>query len=203
MLAGVRNFGLGEEIPFDLPGAARSTFGGDNSTFRDSLALLAIHGFGQGSVQMVPLHMASIAAAIANGGRMMKPFIIADTRTHDNTLITQTQPSVWKTPMLLTTSQTLTKLMIEVAKNGTASCCLRLAHGVQAAAKTGTAQLNKEGKKQRSHAWIIAFAPANAPRVAVAVMLKGVNDTISAGTGGRLAGPVARALLNAALSVVP
>lgn len=203
MLAGVRNFGVDEEIPFDLPGAASSTFGGDGKTFRDSLALLAIHGFGQGSVQMVPLHMASIAGAIANGGRMMKPFVVADTRTHDNTLITQTQPSVWKTPMLLETSQTLTRLMIGVVQNGTASCCLRLAHGIQAAAKTGTAQLNEEGKKQRSHAWIIAFAPAEAPRVAVAVMLKGVNDTISAGTGGKLAGPVAKALLDAALSVVP
>ncbi len=203
MLAGVLNFGLGEEIPFDLPGAATSTFGGDSNTFRDSLALLAIHGFGQGSVQMVPLHMASIAGAIANGGRMMKPYIVADTRTRDNTLITQTQPSLWKTPMSLATSQTLTQLMIGVVQNGTASCCMRLANGVQAAAKTGTAQLNEEGKKQRSHAWIIAFAPAQAPRVAVAVMLKGVNDTISAGTGGKLAGPVAKALLDATLPVVP
>ncbi len=101
------------------------------------------------------------------------------------------------------TASTLTQLMIGVVNDGTASCCLMLQNGEQAAAKTGTAQLNAEGKKQRSHAWIIAFAPAAAPRVAVAVMLKGVNDTISAGTGGKLAGPVAQALLNAALRVIP
>lgn len=78
---------------------------------------------------------------------------------------------------------------------------MKLANGVQAAAKTGTAQLNPEGQKQRSHAWIAAFAPAEAPRYAVAVMLKGVNDTISAGTGGHLAGPVAKVLLDKALAL--
>ncbi len=76
---------------------------------------------------------------------------------------------------------------------------MQLANGVQAAAKTGTAQLNAEGQPQRSHAWIIAFAPAEAPRYAIAVMLKGVNDEISAGTGGKLAGPVAKTVLDYAL----
>jgi peptidoglycan glycosyltransferase len=93
--------------------------------------------------------------------------------------------------------------MVGVVNNGTAKCCLALAGGIQAAAKTGTAQLNAEGETQRSHAWITAFAPAEAPRVAVAVMLKGVNDQISAGTGGTLAGPVAKVLLDQALKVVP
>jgi peptidoglycan glycosyltransferase len=93
--------------------------------------------------------------------------------------------------------------MVGVAKEGTAKCCLALAGGIQAAAKTGTAQLNAPGETQRSHAWITAFAPAEAPRVAVAVMLKGVNAQISAGTGGTLAGPVAKELLDRALKVVP
>jgi cell division protein FtsI/penicillin-binding protein 2 len=104
------------------------------------------------------------------------------------------------------TAATLRRLMIGVVENGTATCCLRLANGVQAAAKTGTAQLNPEGQRQRSHAWITAFAPAGegqVPRAVVAVMLKGVNDEISAGTGGRLAGPVAKTLLDTAMRVVP
>lgn len=203
MVNAANRFGFDERIPFDLPGAAASTFGGRAADFDNSLALLAIHGFGQGGVQVVPLHMALIAASVANGGLMMRPFVVAETRTHTGQVIERTTPEVWKTPMSPATSLTLTQLMIEVVRTGTASCCLRLDGGIQAAAKTGTAQLNPVGQQQRSHAWIMAFAPAEAPRVAVAVMLKGVNDVISAGTGGRLAGPVARELLNAALKVVP
>ena len=77
---------------------------------------------------------------------------------------------------------------------------MQLAGGIQAAAKTGTAQLNSAGEPQRSHAWIIGFAPAEAPRYAVAVMLKGTNAEISAGTGGRLAGPIAKTVLDAAFA---
>jgi len=65
-------------------------------------------------------------------------------------------------------------------------------------AVAGTAQLNAEGEEQRSHAWITAVARARAPRVAVAVMLKVVNATISAGTSYTLAGPVAKLILDAA-----
>ena len=86
--------------------------------------------------------------------------------------------------------------MIGVAERGTASCCIALDNGIPVAAKTGTAQLNGPGEPERSHAWIIAFAPADDPQYAVAVMLKGTNDEISAGTGGRLAGPIAKTVLD-------
>jgi peptidoglycan glycosyltransferase len=77
---------------------------------------------------------------------------------------------------------------------------MNLANGVQAAAKTGTAQLNAAGEPERSHAWIIAFAPAEAPKYAIVVMLKGTNAEISEGTGGSLAGPVAKKVLDIALN---
>ena len=95
----------------------------------------------------------------------------------------------------------MTELMIGVVNgpNGTAQGKFTLPGGVQAAAKTGTAQLNAKGQPQRSHAWITAFAPAQAPKFVVAVMLKGVNDEISAGTGGKLAGPLANQMLTYAL----
>lgn len=203
MVNAANKFGFDEKVPFDLPGAAASTFGGRAGDFNDSLALLAIHGFGQGGVQVVPLHMALIAAAVANGGSMPRPFVIAETRTRDGRIIERTSPSIWKQPMTPAIASVLTGLMVDVVRSGTASCCLQLANGIQAAAKTGTAQLNPDGQRQRSHAWITAFAPAQSPRVAVAVMFKGVDDVISAGTGGRLAGPVAKTLLDAALKVVP
>jgi peptidoglycan glycosyltransferase len=200
LVNGVRSWGLESKVPIDLPGAATSTFGGDAKAFEDSLA---IHGFGQGGVQMVPLHMAMVAAAVANDGKMMKPYVVDKTVAHNGTVLTQTSPEVWRTPIAKPVADLLTQLMVGVVNDGTAKCCMKLARGVQAAAKTGTAQLNSDGEEQRSHAWITAFAPAKAPRVAVAVMLKGVNATISAGTGGTLAGPVAKTLLDKALLVVP
>jgi penicillin-binding protein A len=203
MVNGVRAFGVEEKIPFELPGAVASTFGGDAKSFEDSLALLAIHGFGQGSVQMVPLHMAMISAAVANNGAMMRPYVVAETRYHDGRVLSRASQSTWKQVMQPTTAEQLNRFMQEVVRSGTASCCMQLAGGIQAAAKTGTAQLNPEGEQERSHAWITAFAPADAPRIAVAVMLKGVDDQISAGTGGRLAGPIAKKVLDAALKAIP
>ena len=203
MVNGVNRFGFEERVPFDLPGAASSTFGGLAKDFADSLALLAIHGFGQGQVQITPLHMALIASSVANDGRMMKPFVVQQTRTHSGAAITTTSPQLWKTTMAPSTAAILTELMKGVATNGTASCCIALRNGVSVAVKTGTAQLNPEGEKQRSHAWIMGFAPAEAPKVAISVFIKGVNDEVSASTGGRLAGPIAKQVLDAALPLLP
>ena len=203
MVNGASRFGFDERVPFDLPGAAASTFGGLAKDFADSLALLAIHGFGQGQVQVTPLHMALIASSVANGGRMMQPYVVQQTRTHSGAAINTTAPQVWKTTMAPSTAAALTELMKGVATNGTASCCIALRNGISVAVKTGTAQLNPEGQRQRSHAWIMGFAPAEAPKVAISVFIKGVNDEVSASTGGRLAGPVAKQVLDVALSLNP
>lgn len=202
LVDGANRFGFDERVPFDLPAPAASTFGGLAKDFDDSLALLAIHGFGQGGVQTTPLHMAAITASVANGGRMMKPHVVAQTRTNAGNPIATTTPSLWRTTMSPDTSTILTGLMKEVVRAGTASCCVRLDNGVVAAAKTGTAQLNPEGEPERSHAWITTFAPADAPRVVVTVFIKGVDDEVSASTGGRLAGPIANRVLNTAVSVL-
>ena len=199
MVEASRRFGIGEKMPFDLPRPAASKFG-DTDYFEQNLPLLAIGGFGQGNTQMVPLHMALIAASVANKGAMMKPYVIDATFDHDGRLMNRTSPSVWKQTMTPATADIMSGLMQEVVRSGTASCCLKLASGVEAAAKTGTAQLNGPGEPERSHAWIIGFAPASAPRYAFAVMLKGTTAEISAGTGGTLAGPVAKKVLDVALT---
>ena len=201
MVNGVARFGFEERVPFDLPNSAASTFGGLAKDFTDSLALLAIHGFGQGQVQLSPLHMTMIASSVANGGRMMEPFVVNQTLTRAGNTITTTTPEVWKTTMAPSTAATLSQLMVGVVKNGTATCCLQLRNGISVAAKTGTAQLNPEGQKERSHAWITAFAPVEAPRYAVSVFIKGVDDEVSASTGGRLAGPIAKQVLDAAFAL--
>ena len=198
MVEAAIRFGVGDKVPFDLPSAASSSFG-NVEYFEENLPLLAIGGFGQGNTQMVPLHMAAIAAAVANRGTMMEPYVIDATRDHDGGLLDRTAPRVWRQIMSPDVATIMSGLMEEVVRSGTASCCFRLAGGVVGAAKTGTAQLNGPGEPERSHAWMVGFAPVEAPRYAFAVMLKGTNAEISAGTGGTLAGPVASKIMNAAL----
>jgi penicillin-binding protein A len=130
----------------------------------------------------------------------MTPYVVGQTFDHDGHVLDTTTPSVWKTPITPETASTLQGLMLSVAERGTASCCIALANGTAVAAKTGTAQLNGPGQPERSNAWIIAYAPAEAPRYAIAVMLKGTDAEISSSTGGRLAGPVAKAVLDQAFA---
>jgi penicillin-binding protein A len=200
--AGMARWGVGEEVPIDLPRAAASTVGSFDN-IDQNLPLLAIRGFGQNDVQMVPLHMLMVAAAAANGGDMMKPFVVDAQLDHSLRVINRTQPEVWRRPITPDTAEILKNLMVGVAETGTASCCIGLANGISVAAKTGTAQLNGPGEPERSHAWIVAFAPVEAPKYAVVVMLKGTDAEISAGTGGRLAGPIAKAMLDEIFRIDP
>jgi peptidoglycan glycosyltransferase len=198
MINGVRQWGVGEPVPIDLPRPAASTIG-DTSDLEQNLPLLAMRGFGQNEDQMVPLHMALVAAAVANNGVMMKPFVVASTQDSQGRTLTRATSEEWLRPITAQTAQTLNSLMQSVVTDGTASCCLHLNGGIPAAAKTGTAQLNAAGQPERSNAWIIAFAPADQPRYAVAVVLLD-SPEVSTGTGGRLAGPIAQQMLNEALS---
>ena len=202
MVEGAEKYGLNDAVAFDLPRPAKSHFGTVDE-FADNLPLLAIRGFGQNEVALTPLQMAMIAATVANGGVMLRPHVVDATLDHDGNVLDRTEPQIYRRPMREATAATLTQLMIGVVNNGTAKSTMQLANGIQAAAKTGTAQLNARGEPERSHAWIMAFAPAEAPRLAVAVMLKGVNDEISAGTGGKLAGPIAKQMLDYGLLAVP
>ena len=142
---GVQRWGVGEDVPIDLPGAAASTVG-DFADIDENLPLLAIRGFGQNDDQMVPLHMAMVAATVANDGEMMKPFVVDAELDHDGNVISRTQPEVWKRPISRETAGTLRDLMVGVAERGTASCCIGLNNGISVAAKTGTAQLNGPGE---------------------------------------------------------
>jgi peptidoglycan glycosyltransferase len=196
----IQRWGVEDDIPFDLPGSVASTVGPQSA---DALPILAISGFGQANDQMVPLHMARVAATVANDGAMMKPFVVDAELDHDGRIISRTQPDQWLRPISRRTAGILQELMVGVAEVGTASCCIALDDGISVAAKTGTAQLNGPGEPERSHAWIVAFAPVEDPQYAVAVMLKGTDAEISAGTGGRLAGPIAKEMLDAVFRIDP
>jgi penicillin-binding protein A len=200
MIEGVNAFGFSEAPPLDIPGAVPSYFG-TAQDFERNDPRLAQQGFGQNATQATPLQMALVAASVANGGVMMAPYMVAETRDADGGLLSRHQPKQWKQPMTPNTAGILRDFMVGVVNEGTARCCMKLANGVQAAAKTGTAQLRgpSEAGGASSHAWIIAFAPAQDPIYAIAVFVKASTD-VTAGVGGTVAGPVARAVLDGALA---
>jgi len=197
---GMSAWGVGTPVPIDLPRPAASTIGDDLDTLDDNLPLLAMRGFGQNEVQLVPLHLAMITAAVADGGVMRVPYVVDEVLDHTGGTLFAAEPAIWREPISPAVANTMVDLMETVATSGTASCCIGLDGGITVAAKTGTAQLNGPGEPERSHAWITAFAPVEQPRYAITVMVKGTTDEISASTGGRLAGPIAKTVLDTAFA---
>lgn len=189
-----RAFGFNSAIPIDLPDPAESVFP-RASFFKDNIALLAQSAIGQFDTAATPLQMAMVAAAIANDGVMMTPYVVATVTDSDGQLIEETTPSVQGTPMGVETARQLGEMLESVVEAGTASS-LQLP-GVRIAGKTGTAEL---GDSEATHAWIIGFAPVEAPRVAFAVIVEG-DDSTGELTGGAVAGPIAVEVLRTALEV--
>ncbi|MEN3273022.1 MAG: penicillin-binding protein, partial [Actinomycetota bacterium] len=150
----------------------------------------------QNAVSATPLQMALMAAAVANGGVIMKPHVMSEVRDSEGALVRKYQPAVWRRAMAADVAGTVRDLMVQVVQRGTATALA--VPNVPTAGKTGTAQIGN-GK---SHAWIVGFAPADAPKVAVAVIVESQSGA-SEGTGGRVAAPIGRAVLEAALAVVP
>ncbi len=195
---GVTRWGVGQAIPIDLPRPAASSFGPVDD-LDQNLPLLAMRGFGAESVQMVPLHTTMITAAIANGGVMFQPYVVGATLDSDGDVLeVNSGGDVWLTAISPQTAATMTDLMVSVAERGTASCCIALDNGISVAAKTGTAGLPRVDGEQRSNIWITAFAPVDQPRFAVTVTILGRDGTVSEQTGGGLAGPIAKEMLDAA-----
>jgi peptidoglycan glycosyltransferase len=199
MVNAAESFGWNRAVPIDLPNPAQSYFP-SVAFFRADVPngispKLATSSFGQDWPAATPLQTNLDAVAVANKGVIMTPHVMAETRDSKGALLQRYQPKPWLTPMTPATAATMTDFMIGVVQNGTARCCLQLANGIQAAAKTGTAQLHPAGDPEASHAWITAFAPADNPRVAVSVFVK-ASPEVSAGVGATVAGPVAKQVLD-------
>jgi peptidoglycan glycosyltransferase len=189
-------YGFNTDIPLDLPGPIAQGRFPAAAEFVQDLPKLAQSAFGQNDVQASPLLMALVAAAVADNGTIMAPHVLKEIRDSDGTVLRSEPIGVWKRPISPTTASILRDDMVGVVKGGTA-VKLQIP-GVTVAGKTGTAQLGTTPPS--SHAWIVGFAPAEAPRVVVVVLVKaqpGVSDI----TGGAVAAPIARAVLEAALKV--
>lgn len=178
-------FGFNEVIPFDLP-TAKSHI--QDAKTMDPVAL-ASAAFGQGQDLATPLEMALVASTVANGGVLMRPYLVDEVRDYNNKIIEQVRPTEIRRVVDAQTAATLTDIMVKVVEDGTGTAA-RI-DGVNVAGKTGTAEVG-EGEP---HAWFICFAPAEDPKVAVAVVVE------HGGEGGRTAAPIARQVLETALEV--
>jgi peptidoglycan glycosyltransferase len=175
-------WGLGQPVDFDLP-VARDRLPPKASV---SSGILAQLGFGQASLLVTPMRMALVGTTIAHDGTTLRPYLVRRIAGSDTGIATR--PETIAEPISPDTAHEVRDLMIAVVQRGTGTAA-RLP-GVTVAGKTGTAT-NPHG---RSHAWFVAFAPAQAPRVAVAVVVENV------GYGGTYAAPIAREVLRVALA---
>jgi len=181
--AAARKWGIGEPMGFTLP------------VERDRLprhadmtpGVLAQLGFGQADLLVTPLRMATIAATIAAGGTTPRPYLVRAVR-RDGHDMAVASPSVLRTPISGAVAAEMRGMMVTAVAAGTGTSAAL--PGVQVAGKTGTAT-NPAG---RSHSWFVAFAPAGAPRAAVAIIVE------NAGYGAAVAAPIAKRVLAAALA---
>jgi penicillin-binding protein A len=185
-------FGFDKTPPIDLPSAAQSFFPSAASFVHD-LPGLAKSAIGQENVAATPLEMAMVAGAIANHGVIMKPHVLKEVTNSEGQVVRTYQPSPWLTATSPSTAGLMTQLMLSVVQNGTGTAAQ--ISGVQVAGKTGTAQTGNN----TIHAWFVCFAPADHPKVAVAVLVENQPEG-NESTGGLIAAPIARAVLQAALA---
>ena len=184
-----KRFGFGheQEIPLTV---IPSVFPSDADS-----AQLAMSSIGQYTVQATPMQMAQVAQTIANGGQMMSPYLIKQIVDADNQTIRKTKATEAGRPISADTASKVTGMMQAVVSQPYGSGTPMALPNVSVAAKTGTAET---GEGDRANAWAIGFAPADNPQIAFAVIVEG-DETNPTPHGGDVAGPVAKAVLEAGL----
>jgi peptidoglycan glycosyltransferase len=158
-------------------------------------AALGMSSIGQRDVAVTPLQNAMVAATIANDGITMAPYLVDTLKGPDLSNIATTAPIEQRRALSPQVAATLTDLMVGAEQVTQQKGAIA---GVQIASKTGTAEHGTDPRNTPPHAWYIAFAPAQAPKVAVAVLVENGGDRLSA-TGGAVAAPIGRATIAAAL----
>jgi peptidoglycan glycosyltransferase len=189
-----QRFGFYEEPPIQLPGAEITPSG----LYRNNRLYLPKDpnevdpgrlAFGQERLQVTPLQMALVASGIANDGVVMEPTLVDRIVAPDGKVIQGPRAEEWKEAVKPQTAAELTSMMTAVVASGTGTAAQ--IPGVPVAGKTGTAETGRAGQND---VWFIAFAPADRPRVAVAVAVSN-----QASTGGETAAPIAKQIIEALL----
>ena len=199
-LGGDRLRSTAEAFGFDTPPTpiplqvAESTLGP-----MPDAAAVAMSSMGQKDVAVTPLQNAMVAAAIANSGVMMTPYMVERLKGPDLSDLSTTAPQEQRRAVSEPVATKLTELMIRAEQFTQQNGAIP---GVQIASKTGTAEHGTDPRNTPPHAWYIAFAPAQDPKVAVAVVVENGGNRLAA-TGGALAAPIGRAAIAAALQGAP
>ncbi|MDZ5661427.1 penicillin-binding protein 2 [Nocardioides sp. S-58] len=183
-------FGFNSTSLEDLGGQATSLYPRDMDPPQTALS-----GIGQSNVTATPLQMAMVVAAIANDGDVMRPYVVDEVRAPNLSVLDRTDPETISKAISSTTADELTRMMVETVSSGTATPAQ--IPGVEVAGKTGTAQSTPD---RPPYAWFVSFAPADEPQVAVAVLVQSSDTSRSEIAGGRLGGPIAKAVMEAVIS---
>ncbi|QNP71480.1 penicillin-binding protein 2 [Streptomyces roseirectus] len=192
MIDQATKFGFNEKA-LDTPvRAAESVYPEDNRPQN------ALDGIGQGSNRATPLQMAMVAAAVANDGKLMKPYMVDSLKTPSLDTLETTEPKVLSQAVSSATAQKLQEMMETVVETGTGKRAQ--IPGIKVGGKTGTAQ-HGLNNSEKPYAWFISYAKLadGSSPVAVAVVVEdgaAVREDIS---GGGLAAPVAKAVMEAVI----
>lgn len=180
-------FGFNSEYLTDLRPQAESVYPDEADPPQTALT-----GIGQYNVAATPLQMAMVAAGVANQGVVMKPYLVDQVLSPDLDVLDHTDSTEFSRAISPSTASEITKMMVATVSGGTATPAA--IPGVEVAGKTGTAENCSDCK---NYAWFISFAPANDPKVAVAVMIQGSDVPAEDIAGGLLGGPIAKAVMEA------
>ncbi|MFB6560014.1 peptidoglycan D,D-transpeptidase FtsI family protein [Streptomyces sp. NPDC056400] len=154
---------------------------------------------GQFNTAATPLQMAMVTAAIANDGKLMKPYMVDNLTAPNLDIIERHEPQEMSRPLSAANAEKVQQMMVNVVENGTGAKAKM--KGVTVGGKTGTAQ-HGEGNKKRPYAWFISYAenPDKTSPVAVAVVIEDSEAEREDISGGGLAAPVAKAVMQAVLN---
>lgn len=188
MFKAATSFGYDATPPLDLPNTAASYFP-TAASFSNNIPGLAYSAIGQENVRASALQDALVAAAVGNGGVEMTPHLLSYVTDSNGKIVDRYKDSVWKTPLTATQAQVIVPLMEKVVTEGTASL-VGFPAQYDVAAKTGTAQTGNA--KKNTDDWLIAFAPATDPTIAIAVV---VPFQPTANFGATVAGPIVKCLV--------
>ena len=183
-------FGFGDTYLRDLPRQAVSRFPEDAEG-----PLLAYSAIGQYDVAATPLQIAMVASGIANGGTVMRPYVVDEVRAPDLSVLEKAGPEPFRDAISSSTARDLTQMMVETVDQGTATPAQ--IPGIKVAGKTGTAQSDAN---RPPYAWFVSFAPADDPKVAVAVLVEDAGVARDAISGSGLAAPIAKSVMEAVLN---
>ncbi|WP_330297465.1 peptidoglycan D,D-transpeptidase FtsI family protein [Streptomyces sp. NBC_00503] len=158
----------------------------------------ALSSIGQFNTAATPLQMAMVTAAIANDGKLMKPYMVDQLESPNLDVIEKHEPQEMSRPVSAANAQKIQQMMVNVVENGTGTTA-RI-KGTVVGGKTGTAQ-HGEGNKKRPYAWFISYAenPDGSSPIAVAVVIEDSSADREDISGSGLAAPVAKAVMEAVL----